>query len=61
MKQQYLKQFAGPQCYPHIDPRSKGNRLHANESAGQVPGEDQGAGGGGGPGGCAGADDGASH
>eukprot|EP00959_Pyramimonas_sp_CCMP1952_P377994 7918208-Pyramimonas_sp.AAC.1 len=62
LKQQYLVQFAGPQYYPHIDPRSKGNRLRANEKAGQLPGEDQGGdAGAGGLGACAGADEGASH
>eukprot|EP00959_Pyramimonas_sp_CCMP1952_P459081 9477681-Pyramimonas_sp.AAC.1 len=60
LKQQYLVQFAGPQCYSHIDPRSKGNRLRANENAGQLPCEDQGGdAGAGGLRACAGADDGA--
>ena len=63
MTQQYMVKFAGPQCYPHIDPRSKENRLHANENVGHVPGEEEqgGDGGGAGPGACAGADDGATH
>ncbi len=63
MKQQYLKPYAGPQCYPHIDPRSKENRLHANEKMGHAPGEDPQGGGDGGarPEACGGADDGASH
>eukprot|EP00959_Pyramimonas_sp_CCMP1952_P323772 6776170-Pyramimonas_sp.AAC.1 len=63
MTQQYMAKFAGPQCLPHTDPRSKENRLHANEKMGHAPGEDPQGGGDGGAclEACGGADDGASH
>ena len=37
MVTEHLKPFAGPQCFPHIDPRSLVYRVHANERRSDDP------------------------
>ena len=37
MVTEHLKSFAGPQCFPHIDPRSLAYRVHVNERRSDDP------------------------